>query len=441
MFKNLLYISLILPFFVLSQHQIKGSFSPATEFKATMLYQLSAGNATYTSYATVNQQGEMQIMLDTSVSPGMYRLVYALPQSEHNFEFIYNGKEDIVFNFDATSGVEFINSEENQLLQSYEKSIIAAQNELLQLYAEASMDSEKYRQRVQKIDSLQNTYEALSTGTIAAHFIVANKPYIPSIVDTAKIYSVNAKMQFFEAINFEDTILQSSNFIIDKSIDYILKMHTSETPPIQDYKTNIDRVYQAFSTTEPSYQIASLNTLKDLLIASKHEVLAVYLTKMYVLPLANQLNDTELKASLETFLRVAVGAKAPNFDIEDPLTTLKSTLYNMDNASNYILIFWSSDCGHCLNELPKVHSYISKYPEKDIKVIAIGLEEGLEPWRETIKVWPKFTHAIAQGKWENSIPIQYDITATPSYFVLDASKVITSKPYLLKDLKAVLDQK
>ena len=314
MFKNLLYLSLILPFFGLSQHQIKGVFSPATEFKATMLYQLSAGNATYRSYGAVSDQGVMQIMLDTSVLPGMYSLVYALPQSEHNFEFIYNGKEDIVFNFDATSGIEFINSKENQLLQSYKNAITAAQNELMQLYAQPAVDSINYRAHVQKMDSIQNSYEILSKGTIAAHFIVASKPYIPSKIETVKTYSVNAKTQFFDAINFKDIILQSSNFIIDKSVDYIFGMHTSETPSYQDYTANIDTVYQAFSATTPSYQLTSLNTLNDILIDSKQEALALYLTKTYVLPLATELESTELMTSLQTFMRVAIGVKAPNFE-------------------------------------------------------------------------------------------------------------------------------
>ena len=45
---------------------------------------------------------------------GIYRLVYALPQADHNFEFIYDANEDVVFNFDMDSGVEFIDSKENQ---------------------------------------------------------------------------------------------------------------------------------------------------------------------------------------------------------------------------------------------------------------------------------------------------------------------------------------
>ena len=441
MFKRLLLFSLIVPILGFSQHRIQGTFSPATDFKATMLYQLSAGNATYTSYGSVNEQGVVQIDLDTSIPAGVYKLVYALPQSDHNFEFIYNGKEDVVFNFDRTTGVKFINSRENQLFQSYKQTIFAAQKELIQFYAQKTVDSVKYRNHLQHIDSLQNSYEILSKGMIASHFILASKPYIPSEVLTTKAYIENAKSHYFKSMNFQDTILQSSNFIIDKSIDYIFGMHASKTPSFQDYTSNIDVVCQAFSYTKPAYQLISLNTLKEFLIKSQQETLAVYLTENYLLPLAIKLKETEQMLSLQTFLRVAVEAKAPNFDIQDPLTGLKTTLYDLKDATTYVLIFWSSGCGHCMSELPEIHSYSSKFPQKDLKIIAIGLENKPQPWNETIKMWPNFTHVIAEGKWNNSIPVNYNIKATPSYFVLDASKTITSKPYLLKDLKAVLDQK
>ena len=162
MFKYLLCFYLIVPISGFSQHQITGSFSPPSKFKATMLYHLSAGDATYTSYGTVDEQGAMQIDLDAAAPIGMYRVVYALPQSEHNFEFIYNGKEDVVFNFDATRGIKFISSKENQLLHSYKGSIATAQNELMKLYALPPVDSINYIDHVQKIDSLQNAYETLS---------------------------------------------------------------------------------------------------------------------------------------------------------------------------------------------------------------------------------------------------------------------------------------
>jgi len=441
MFKYFLYFSLFSPFFGSTQQQIKGVFSPASEFKATMLYQLSEGNAIYVSYSSVNAEGEMQIDLDASLSAGIYKLVYALPQSEHNFEFIYNGTEAVEFNFDAETGVVFTNSKENQLLHGYTKSIASAQNELVQLYAQPTMDTLAYKRQAQKMDSLQNSYEAQSKGTIAAHFITASKPYIPTKVETANTYISNVKIHYFETINFQDAILQSSNFIVDKTLEYILQMHFSATPSFQEYQANIDAVTTALARTDLSYQLTTLNTLKEALITAEHNALAVYLTKTYVLPLAIQLNNTELKTSLEGFIRIAVGTKAPNFEIENPSVTSKTSLYDLEDATTYLLIFWSSDCSHCLKELPQVHSYISNHPEKNIEVVAIGIESDSKQWAETIQPWSGFTHSIAEGKWAHAITKTYDIKATPTYFILDASKVITAKPYSLRDLKKVLGQK
>ena len=139
MFKQFFYFSVILPILGFSQHQLKGVFSPANEFKATMLYHLSEGNATYMSYGTVNPQGELQIELEASAPSGIYKLVYALPQADHNFEFIYDANHDVVFNFNIDSGVEFINSKENQLFQTYTQAINNAQKELLQIFFHPSV--------------------------------------------------------------------------------------------------------------------------------------------------------------------------------------------------------------------------------------------------------------------------------------------------------------
>ena len=441
MLKHLFYFSLLGSFLGQAQQQIKGVFSPASEFKATLLYQLSAGNATYVSYGSVNAEGEMQIDLDASVPAGLYKLVYALPQSEHNFEFIYNGTEAVEFNFDTETGVKFINSKENQLLQAYNQSISLAQKELVQLYALPTLDSLNYKRRTQKIDSLQNYYEAQSKGTIAAHFIAASKPYIPSTAETATDYISNVKANYFETIDFQDPILQNSNFVTDKFLDYILRMHFSETPSFQEYRSNIDTVHNAFVNTDLSYQLTVLNALKETLNTKGYDALAVYLTKSYVLPLALQLDATELISSLKGFVRIAVGEKAPNFQIETPKETTSVSLYDLEDATTYLLVFWSSDCGHCLKELPEIHTYISNHPKKKITVLAIGIETSSVQWSETIQPWSEFIHSITEGKWEHDLTKKYAIEATPTYFVLDASKVITDKPYSLKDLKTVLDQK
>lgn len=316
-----------------------------------------------------------------------------------------------------------------------------AQNEFVQLYTQPTLDTLNYKLRAQKIDSLQKAYERLSKGTLAAHFISATKPYIPSHIETVSEYISNLKTKYFEAIDFKDPVLQNSNFIIDKFLDYVFRMQFSEIPSLLDYQSNIDVVYKTLATTEPSYQLTTLNAFREVLETSGDAALAVYLTKTYVFPLARQQNDTELITTLETFIRIALGEKAPNFVLENPSETSNVSLYDLAGADSYLLIFWSSDCSHCLNELPEVHAYISSHPEKKITVVAIGIEKNPAQWSKTILPWSEFTHSIAKGKWTHEITKTYAIQSTPTYFVLDASKVITAKPYSLNDLKAELDQK
>ena len=55
-----------------------------------------------------------------------------------------------------------------------------------------------------------------------------------------------------------------------------------------------------------------------------------------------------------------------------------------------------------------------------------------------IKNYPDFIHVIGLGKWDNPTVKTFGIAATPSYFLLDASKVIIAKPYDYEELKVVL---
>ena len=59
-------------------------------------------------------------------------------------------------------------------------------------------------------------------------------------------------------------------------------------------------------------------------------------------------------------------------------------------------------------------------------------------WSQEIKKYPEFIHTIGLGKWENKTVKTYGIAATPSYFLLDSSKLIVAKPYEFKDLEVIL---
>ena len=113
-------------------------------------------------------------------------------------------------------------------------------------------------------------------------------------------------------------------------------------------------------------------------------------------------------------------------------------LSELSGADHYILIFWSSTCGHCLKELPEVKTLVAN--KANIKVIAYGIEEEKANWEKEIRNYPDFIHTIGLDKWNNPNVKAYGISGTPTYFILDKDKTIISKPYELKDLKEALDK-
>src|SRR5690606_27115784 len=109
-------------------------------------------------------------------------------------------------------------------------------------------------------------------------------------------------------------------------------------------------------------------------------------------------------------------------------------LSELNTSERYLLIFWSSTCSHCLKELPEIRDTLKNIEPQELQVIAFGLEEEEFPWKETVKDYPNFIHVYGEGKWENKTSNDYNITSTPTYFILDKDKNILEKPENLEAL-------
>ncbi len=121
MLKKILLTLCLLPILAVAQNTIKGNFTPAEDYKYAILYKVFPTNTFYTTDARVDEEGNFTFNLDSTVSKGMYRVVYALPPETYNFDIIYDGEEDIELSFNDTDGAVFTASKENQLLAAYEE--------------------------------------------------------------------------------------------------------------------------------------------------------------------------------------------------------------------------------------------------------------------------------------------------------------------------------
>jgi thiol-disulfide isomerase/thioredoxin len=430
---KILFLLLFFPFIIFSQHTIKVTFSPANDFTWAILYKNAPTNTKYIAQSRI-VDGDLVFILDEEATTGIYKLVYAVPQNDYNFDIIYNGKEDIELTFNLIDGVVFQKSDENIMLQSYLTEMTLLGNDIETKYLEESTeDTMSFIFKKQK--KLQRSYEEKSEGTLVNHFIKANQPYIPNELETLGDYIKNVTADYFTNIQFNDEVLQSSNFLIEKSLAYINGPVTEGIPKEQSLKNNIDKVEDQTRLLDLNFQKYFIEKLWQNLVNYNLISTANYLAERYLIPIANQLNDTVLVLKLTQFKNLSIGNPAPDFILDDGSG---KKLSELDIAENYILVFWSSGCSHCLKEIPQLYQLSQELNTTKYKIIAVGLEEDTFKWTNEVVKYPNFINVVKLKKWNNTIVSEYGLTITPTYFVLDKDKRFLVKPENFDDLKAYL---
>lgn len=429
--KKLLIILFVLPFISLAQ-SVQGTFSPAEDYTYAFLYKATPEGANYVDRGKLDGAGNFEIPLDSTVTPGIYKIVYAIPPEENNFDFIYDGKETIAFNFSNDNGVDFTMSEENKLWNSYLKSIDMVNQTISNYYSKENTDKEGFKSIFKVLKDTQLAYEESANGKIVSAFIIANRPYIPTQYEDLSTYSKHLKQQYLSSIDFSNYLLQSSSFLVDRVTAYVFNM--VQDPSDSIYKQHVDDVAAAINNDDAIIKTSLLEILWQRFVTMENHDVANYITDSYLLELANATENKVLAETILSYKNTSIGTKAPDFEITRD--GKKTSLLQLKGAENYLVIFWSSGCGHCLAELPKVKELVAKKP--NIKVVAFGLEEDATDWTEEIKNYPNFIHVIGLEKWNNPIVKTYGVAATPMYFLLSSSKIIMAKPYSFEDLEVVL---
>jgi len=420
----------------MAQYTIKGTFSPADEFNYALLYKITPETNVYVNNAEI-KNGRFSFSLDSTVTKGMYRIVYALPQEENNFDIIYNAKENIELSFDQEIGVNFIKSIENNLTSSYTREMEAISQSIGDYFKSASKDTLALVKIFKKQAEVQNKFEKTAKGTIALSFIKANRPYIPKKFESIKVYVQNLKDYYFSYIDFDNEILQSSNFLSERIISYVFGMTDENKDELATYRANIDDVFEEMREAKPAIKKSLLVILWQQMADLSLETIANYISDKYLIPIAEKTQDTQLVAELKKFKNTSLGIVAPDFSFEKVYgdVTTKTKLSALNTANQYVIVFWSSACSHCMQEIPQLQKFIKAQPKGKLQVVAIGLEDSPNNWKKLIATYPEFINVLGLGKWTNKLGVLYNVNATPTYFVLDKDKKIIAKPNDIIELR------
>jgi thiol-disulfide isomerase/thioredoxin len=408
-----------------------------------VLYSAYGSKQKYVSYDD-SENGEFNLSIPKNQHKGIYRLVF--DQKTMNYiDFLYLG-EEFEIQFDPTKPEKaplFKGSNTNTRYYENLNNIVQKQQILdsLQVLCFQEKDSitlqglnEKYIKQQKLVAAFLSNLDKTEGNRIIRDLIKANARIQPEKpIENPEEYLPFVKKHYFDSIDFNNENLIHSSILIDKVMDYVFYLTVSRDPETQNnlYKKAVSDVLQRVDNK--GLRSGFIQALLQSFAKEENIVLTDFLFTEYYnkLPLEHQ--NLDFKNDLQQELKTAIGRTASEITWKEKDSIIK--LSELKNYDNYIIVFWSTTCPHCMKEIPKLYEYTKD--KKNIKVLAIGMEteESQGIWRSETYYYPEFTHILGLGKWENSIARSYNVFATPSYFVLDTDKKIIDKPYELIDLK------
>jgi len=442
--KKLLLLLFLISTTIQSQTFVKGTMSPEiSTLEYVILYQLKGAKQLYiTNVEIVN--GSFKIDFPENSPKGMYRLVYDM--NNGGFVDILYTNESIELKFDPTfpSGtIAFLSSDENKIYANYKIQTDNLKRKLdsLQLSFFRLKDdntalkftNEYYKKTRQNYLETQVKFEENSKGMLANNFIKASKKYYAAeVFSSPQLYLNSEKLHYFDALDFNNTALQNSIFYTEKIVDYVFYLNQSDDFEVQN-KLYINAINEVVEKIGDNFALKNeiLTTLMYNFTQIENTTLIDYIIENLYnkLPLEYQ-NKTDIEQILET-VKLAVGRAAPDFYWQE--NGKEHSLYNVDKAATYMVIFWSTTCSHCLVEIPELYEFLKE--NTNVKVIAIALENDEVSFNSYKEKFNKWTNVLGLEKWQNPIARSYEISSTPNYFILDANKKIISKPYALEAVK------
>ncbi len=268
-----------------------------------------------------------------------------------------------------------------------------------------------YKSLDQEINILSNNKDNTSAEFPFLSFYSANQKY--SSQEKVGELKPQDYINFFAKSN---QYLESSTLMKPALINYL---NASKS----NVEAGVDQLLAAVNLETPRGQTV-LSELIDIFNTYSMDKL-----KQKYLKEANELKCTindRLASTLKANNNTALGAKMPNDIFVNPINTKAKSLYDV-KASKKVVVFWSSTCSHCEAELPKLLEKYNNMKAANIEVIGLSLDSNLDEFQKKAKMYPWISDSEGKG-WYSSYGDIYNVSATPTYFVLDADNVIISKP-------------
>lgn len=198
------------------------------------------------------------------------------------------------------------------------------------------------------------------------------------------------------------------NTNVNASVDTLINKLNVETPRGQTVLSELIDIFDVYDMNE--FKTKYLTLAKDLKCT---------------------IND-RLASTLKSNAATDIGAVFPAYKFHAAVNTSAKSIADV-KADKKVIVFWSSTCSHCENELPQLLTKYKELQAKNIQIIGMSLDTDKNAYTTKIAAFPWINDSELRG-WNSSFAELYNIHATPTYFILDANNKIISKPSHVGDV-------
>ncbi|RYD79267.1 MAG: AhpC/TSA family protein [Sphingobacteriales bacterium] len=419
--------------------------------------------------AAVSKTGQAIFKGNKTLPPGIYAIVF--PGKRLSADFLI-GKEkiqniSIKADTNNLAAMQVSGSPEDVLFRQYQQ-YVAKQGRLLnqerQAFANAKnrADSTLHEKKYMEYNTELNNYRmgiiTQQPNSMMAILLNAMKePPYPTkqaitrqdSIDNYQFY----KNHYWDGISFMDDCVVRTPFFRTKLETYYREIMPQAPDSIIkdiDYKLLLAR-------NAPEVYKYMLNWLTDEYISPKYmgqDAVFVHLfNKYHSKGITSWLNEKQMEAiTRRAYMLMAnlVGEQAANLELIDISGKIKP-LY--DVAADFTVVsFWDPNCGHCKEEMPRIDSlYKANWKDKNVKIYAVMTESDTMAWKKYIadhqlEYWTHVYQSLPMMQEEKkaqapSYKQLYDITQTPTLYLLDKEKRIVAKKLTPLQLNEMLEAK
>jgi len=447
---------LLLPFLFLSvsgfgQNTLDGTIHKLGKAK---IYLLSIyGERTSPADSTLtDSSGRFRFTLTSKTCPGLYRVVWSkaglvnlvLNRENVKFETYDNSPED---------SLKILSSQENEILHFF--TVMARTNQaklelLMPVVDFYPVRDELYRKIAAEFETIQKVQLACLDsmvrkypGSYAVRMEkVLQTPYIPASLSTNSRMEY-LKQHYWDKVDFNDTALLRSNVFADKIISYLAIYQNNRLSQKQLESEFIKAVTVALGAASvcPDTYKFMLDYLVGGFDKYHFDDVITYIADNFQDPFSceDAARKSALQKKLDNFKKLSVGRIAPDIQVPDMKGSKRSLL--SVNSEYTLLVFWSSQCPHCTEMLPKLKTWYDKQKPGKLEIMAVSLDTSRTEWTSFVKKeklnWINVSELKGySGKAED----EYNVYATPTMYLLDHEKKIIAKPITWRELEQALNQ-